>query len=609
MTAVEAPSLFGRVLALALRPLFIFFDVTLLGYVLLRATGDGDLPGYGQWLRDLFPLDERLSDAVAVSLQVVVAATIVAVVLGAALSLLQRGLGHRASVMGWSLPLMAIAGPTIMLMLVYWLGVRFSAFPVVGATRFTDDPGDAMRQLVLPALAVGLPMAPPLATIVARDDHYGEPYGMTAAGSLLATRSESRDRWRFGFPAGLLIVGLLVTELGFARPGVARLAIDGLVRFDYTLALDALALIALGGAVLAVAIDLIGLRPHRPTTPTASALRLAEYSTKPPSKLLLGIAGGSVALLVAVAGLGVALDPSDISITETLARPLSDGHLLGTDQLGRDLLVLAVAGTGESLLFALVPALFAVAAGVVLALLLRALGVIGEIVPGAVIDGFWWPLPLLAVFAAWAFAGPELAHPAVLALFALGLVPTALRLLRREPLVFDAGGWLRIAGAWFLLAAVAFLAHLAASFAGLSDPVRPSLGAQMSDGLTTIVDSVWPAAVPATVAALGMLALYGFGSSLIHFAAHRRARVLTSQLDVEHDQVPVRRPGQPILAGEPARFVPDLTTEPDWDDGGPLAPNYHLQPGLPHLDPYDDTISLDDVTMIPPPPVSEDEHA
>jgi len=602
--------LVGRVLALVLRPLFIFFDVTLLGYVLLRVAGDSGMPGYLEWLRELFPLQDPIADGIEISLQLAVAATAVAVVLGGLLGLAMRSSERGRSLIGWSIPILSVAGPTLMLALVYWLAFRLDAFPAAGAARFTDDPAEALRRLVLPALAIGVPMAPALATIAARNGLYGEPYGMAAAGSLLASRAESRDGWRFGFPASLLVVGLLLAEIGFARPGVVRLAVDGLLRLDYAVALDALAVVALGGAALALVIDLIGLRPYYPTTPTTSALRLAEHSAKPPPRLLLSLAGGLLLVLVAITGWGAALDPNaDLDITGALAGPFSDGHVLGTDDVGRDLLTLAIAGAGEPLTFALVSTLIALGVGLVLALLQRSLGVIGEIVPGAVVDGLWWPLPLLAIFAGWAFDNAQLAHPAVVAVFAAGLVPTALRLIRRDPLSFDGGGWLRLAGLWFLLAPVAFLAHLAASFPGFTDPERPSLGAQMGNGLQTLAISAWPAAVPSILAALILLALFGLGSSLVQFASSRSTRVLTSELDVERHDVPIRQVGQPILAGEPVRFVPDLTVEPDWDDHSPLTPNYHLQPGLPQLDPYDESVSLDDVTMIPPPPTSQDELA
>lgn len=612
--AVEAPSLVGRVLALLLRPFFVFFDVTLLGYLFLRLSDrDPSIPAYFDWLQDLFPLDEPASAGLEHTLQLVVAATVVAAVIAAIVAGLVRRVGGGQALIGWSIPLLSLAGPMLALTLLYWLAVRTSALPAFGATSVVDDPAEALRQLALPALAVGLPMAAPLATIAIRTgpyDPYTEPYGMAAAGSLLASRAEARDGWRFGFPAGLLFAGTIVAELVFSRPGLARLAIEGIVVADHEVALDALGLLALGGAALALVVDLIGLRPTTVAVPTLAGLRLAGRATKRPSRLLLGLAGGLGAVMLAVAGWGSVTADPELDVQATQLGPFSEGHVLGTDQLGRDLLSLAAVGSAEPLIVALVASGLALVAAIVLMALQRSLGIVGEIIPGTVVDGLWWPVPLLLIFAAAAAsAGPSLTDPVVLTMLSLGLVPTALRLVRREPIDFDAGGWLRLAGHWLLLAPVAYLAHLIAAFAGFDERVRPALGVQLGTGRESLASTVWPSLVPSAFAALTLLAFYGLGASLVHFGWDRTARRVTSEPDEHPVEAPVRQPGQPILHGEPAPVFPPVAPEPLWDDGSPLAPNYHLQPGLPQVDPNDDSIDLDELPTIPPPPVTEDEHA
>ena len=273
--------------------------------------------------------------------------------------------------------------------------------------------------------------------------------------------------------------------------------------------------------------------------------------------------------------------------------------------------------------------------------------------PGTVVDALWWPLPLLAMVAALAFTGTQdrFLNPAVLGLMALGLLPTALRMLRRDALFFDGGGLIRMLGTWLMVASTCFLAYLVASFAIGGDNF--SLGPQMGAGLRTLSLSAWPAAVPATIALMMLFALNALGGALIHLGWHLSAQSLTNALDAEAEEVPILLPNQPPLreddawppeddvqpdegwheddwpgaasfaedegeieelevsvstAGEP---VPDIDRSrlgpwlyaADYEDG-PLAPNYGLQPGLPQVDPNDETVSMDELPMIPPPPLS-----
>ncbi len=674
-TGAQATSTTGRVVATVLRPFFIFFDVTLLGYVLLRlypSDRSEDLPalsasraggdGYFDWLGSFLPLDSAMTDALEITAQLVVAACLVALVMGAALGAISRsGIGARV-VGNLSIPMLSFAGPMLGITLSYWFALRFQLAPAFGGTSFGDNPADAIEQLILPALAVGLPMAPAVGTIMGRRDPYAEPYGIAAAGTLLASRSESRPGWRFGLPAGLLVAGVMTTELIFSRPGLADRLFEGLVRSDLSVTLDVLGLLALGGAAMALIIDLIGLRPHYPTAQTTAGLRLAGYSTKPPSLFRLSAASALIVGLVAFAAWGSSRGEPEPDIAARLEGPFSAGHLAGTDDLGRDLLQMAASGVGPGIVFALVPSFVAIVLAIGLAAAQDRLGSVGQIVPGTVIDALWWPLPVLAMIAALAFSGTQdrFLHPAVLGLMALGLLPTALRMLRRDPLLFDGGGLIRMVGTWLMAASTCFLAYLVASFAVGTG--SSSLGPQMGAGFRTLPLSAWPAAVPATVALLMLFVLNSLGAALIHLGWHRSAQSLTDALDAEAEEVPILLPNQPPLrdddawghadgghqnegqpddgwhdddwheepafvdgeeieemevsvsaAGGPVAEVDRSRLGPwlyaaDYEDG-PLAPNYGLQPGMPQVDPNDDTVSMDELPMIPPPPLSAEQRS
>ena len=686
-TGPQATSLTGRLLALVLRPVFIFFDLTLLGYVLLRVgpselgrldgssesaaslarTGDG----YFDWLTSLFPLDDALTSSLEITLQLMVTASLVAALVGAVFGAAAKSGAVGRALGGLAIPTLSLAGPTLGLTLLYWFALRFDMAPAFGASQLSDDPGEALQSLVLPALAVGLPMAPAVGTLLGRRDPFAESYGVAAAGSMLASRSESRPGWRFGFPAGLLVAGVTAAELIFARPGLINRLAQALFSRDNFAALDVLGLFALGGAALAFVIDLIGLRPHRPTSHSTAGLRLAGYSTRPPSKLLLGSAAALMVALIGLAAWGSSSDASELDVTNRLQPPFSSGHLLGTDDLGRDLLRLAVSGIGEGIIFALVPSVIASLLAIGLAVAQERLGAVGQIVPGTVVDALWWPLPILALFGSAAFADSDspLLHPIVLGLMILGLTPIALRMLRRDALRFDGGGLTRMLGTWFMVASTSYLAYLSASFVGFSS--TSSLGNQMSQGIAGIGVSVWPSAVPAVTAAIVLLTLNGLGASLIHLGWHRSAKSLSDELDAAADEVPIRLPNQPpshdhaalgydgddfggemmettghgggltdaALGHDDELYGSDVGSsetgddldrfelvssglpDPEIDrsrlgpwrystdhDEGPLAPNYSLQPGMPQVDPDDDTITMDKLPTMPPPPLPAEER-
>ena len=181
-----------------------------------------------------------------------------------------------------------------------------------------------------------------------------------------------------------------------------------------------------------------------------------------------------------------------------------------------------------------------------------------------------------------------------------------MRMVQREPISLDDGGMLRVVGAGFLLSAIAFANYLVIGFIGLRGGAEPALGAQISFGFQTLAVTAWPIAVPSVVAFLAIGALNGLGGSLIHLGWHRTARRLTDELDDQMAEAPVRVPGQPVLAEDPVDLV---AAHASFDDGGPLAPNYALQPGLPRPDvaagpaaeAVEETVNMADLPTIPPP--------
>ncbi|GAA0371640.1 ABC transporter permease [Bacillus horti] len=75
--------------------------------------------------------------------------------------------------------------------------------------------------------------------------------------------------------------------------------------------------------------------------------------------LILGIAGKSIA----------PFPPNEANFINKLSPPLTDGHILGTDQLGRDILSRIIHGTRVSLMIGLVTVVFAGLIGTVIGIL------------------------------------------------------------------------------------------------------------------------------------------------------------------------------------------------------------------------------------------------
>lgn len=516
---------------MVIRPFAIFFGITGVSHFLLNRVAPIDGPGratsrsYLSWLGDLPTLDAAATDAIGPTLQLIAGGLLVGGLLALVFGALLRVSRLEAVVSALSVPVLAVSGPGLALFLTYWLVVRFRVGTIAGDPSLLDNPGGALRALLLPSLTIGLMLAPGLATVASGQGPMREHFGMAASASTLASRSEARPMWRFGLPAGQLVLGLIAAELTFARRGLFSTLVVSTFQRDVKPALDVMAVIALGGIVIALLVDLVGLRIDRRATPTEAGLRLFGHSKATPSRLALLVSTGLLTLVILGAIVGLALDsPAPADFTDRLAGPFSDGHLLGSDALDRDLLSQAVRALFPALVAALVPGLIAVAAGLGLLGLQSVLGATGGAILGALVDLVWWPVPITALLAALAFGDNEqgLRHPLVLLLVAVALTPTALRMLGRERAELRAGGPLRIAGIGLFLAASALLTNVTIGYAGLDrSPDSVTFGTQLAQGRQDLVVSTWPVAVPAAAIALTLLALYGLGAALVHLGWHR----------------------------------------------------------------------------------------
>jgi peptide/nickel transport system permease protein len=270
----------------------------------------------------------------------------------------------------------------------------------------------------------------------------------------------------------------------------------------------------------------VRVRLHRATA------RLAPLGRRP--GLALALAWLALAVLAALApGALTGRDPLATDTPQRLLGPSAD-HLLGTDELGRDLFARLVHGTGTSLLTALLATLVGLGAGTLLGLLAGALRGTTDLVVMRLVDMTLSIPALLLSLALIAALGPGTGNVAL----AVGLtsIATCARVMRAEVLRVQTHPYVEAAAlggarrprvllrhvlpnalgpVWSLAAlefGAAILAVSALSFLGYgAQPPDPEWGALVSEGRDSLAVAWWLVtfpglAVAATVVAANRLA-------------------------------------------------------------------------------------------------------
>ncbi len=125
--------------------------------------------------------------------------------------------------------------------LIVVLGLEFGWFPIFGYVPFWEDPVDNMRHMALPVIAVSLTATTLLmrqtrsAMInVLNDDYIRTARAKGLREHVVIVRHGLRNAMIpivtiFGFQAGLIFSGAVITETVFAVPGMGRLFVDAVV--------------------------------------------------------------------------------------------------------------------------------------------------------------------------------------------------------------------------------------------------------------------------------------------------------------------------------------------------------------------------------------------
>lgn len=218
------------------------------------------------------PVIEEIAGRAGITAELTILALAVAVIFAIPAGCLMATL--RSSAADYSVRILSIAGVTIPS---FWLGALLllgaSSFAprwqVVGYVPFSDAPLDNLRRLILPVIALALPVVSTLARIVraAMIDALSQDFIRTArAKGLPEYRVVMRHALRnalipfttsLGIMAGYLFGGSVVIEQVFALPGLGRLMVGAIAERNYPLIQAAILLATATFVVVNFLVDIV----------------------------------------------------------------------------------------------------------------------------------------------------------------------------------------------------------------------------------------------------------------------------------------------------------------------------------------------------------------
>jgi peptide/nickel transport system permease protein len=218
------------------------------------------------------PVVEEISANIGVTLQLLVMSLAVgaglAVPAGCAMARVRGGAADIA------LRIVTIAGITVPS---FWLGIVMilalatlaPGFPSLGHVPFAQDPLGNLQRMLLPSLALGLPILASLSRLVrtAMLDALGQDYVRTARAKGVSERGVVyRHALRnallpfvtsVGITAGYLFGGAIVVEQVFALPGLGRLIVGAIGERNYPLIQAAILMVTVGFVAVNFAVDML----------------------------------------------------------------------------------------------------------------------------------------------------------------------------------------------------------------------------------------------------------------------------------------------------------------------------------------------------------------
>jgi peptide/nickel transport system permease protein len=221
----------------------------------------GDL---GTSIRTRRPVTTEIADNLPSTLQLAVAGLLVAGALGLTLGVIAAVNQHSWLEVGSMLvALLGVSVPSFWLglLLLFALSLRLRLLPATG--------GGDLAHLVLPALTLGLGAAAILARLTRSSmlEVLSQEYVTTARAKGLAewvviVRHALKNGLipvvtLFGLQFGQLLAGTFVVETVFARPGLGRLVIDGILNKDFPMVQGVVLVVAVSYVVVNLGVDLV----------------------------------------------------------------------------------------------------------------------------------------------------------------------------------------------------------------------------------------------------------------------------------------------------------------------------------------------------------------
>ena len=229
----------------------------------------GDL---GRSLRTNLPvttaIGERLPATLELGLAALIWSVIVAIPLGT-LAALRRGTALDMVASAFTVAGVSVPNFVLGIALILVLGLAFRLLPTSGYAAFSDDPGQNLRRLIMPALALGTAGAAINMRFtrssmidVLRQDYIRTARAKGADWLRVVNRHALKNALIpvvtvIGLQVGAILEGALVTETVFSWPGVGKLAVDSIFSKDYTIVQGIVLLSALSYMLANLVVDLV----------------------------------------------------------------------------------------------------------------------------------------------------------------------------------------------------------------------------------------------------------------------------------------------------------------------------------------------------------------
>ncbi len=213
----------------------------------LKGVLQGDL-GRSVWTGT--PVSREISARLPVTLEITGLALLLALVLSFPLGVLAaRARGTAGDVIVRVVAIVGLTLPSfwVGVLLLYLFSVRFPGWPSIGYVPFAEDPAGNLARMVLPVVAVSLPMVAGLTRILRSSllEVLGSDFVRTARSKGASERTVLyKHALRnalipvitvIGVQVGYLLSGVVVIEQVFAIPGVGRLVIGAINERNYPL--------------------------------------------------------------------------------------------------------------------------------------------------------------------------------------------------------------------------------------------------------------------------------------------------------------------------------------------------------------------------------------